>query len=153
MEYEAAYEQHREQISRHSRVTFVPGLEPEDVASEMMLCLWRACQTWTEAKGQFAPYWWSLWLNRKADIIRQYNAGKRIHPIPVETLPEPGYGVRLFPYPPEMSDPVGRLVWMDIAVGYTPTEVRKRHRLSSRKYYSMLAKWRTDEVLQMLRST
>lgn len=152
MDFVEAYEQHREQIGRHARTVFVPGLESEDVASEMTVCLWNACKNYTPGKGQFAPYWWSLWLNRKADIIRSWNAEKRVHPIPVETLPETGYGEALFPMPPAESDHLGCKVWLDIAVGYSPTEVRRKHHLSARRYYSLIESWRTDEVRRSLLS-
>lgn len=145
MDFGEAYERYGAEIKRLSSSQYVPGNEPDDVANEMLVILWKACETYVPGRGAFGPYWWSLWLNRRNDITAAYHALKRVHGIPTEHLPELEYGMKMFPMPPE-TDELGRRVWGAIARGDTPKEVQTEVGISRRRYYAYIEDWRTEEV-------
>lgn len=149
MDFDTAWPAYEQQIRRLSVTQRVPGLDPDDVASEMAICLWKATNTYRAGTGPFGTYWWSLWLNRRSDIAAAHHAIKRVHGIPTDVLPERAYQQVLFPMPPT-KDPLGRAVWGALAGGDTPKEVQRDHDLTRRRYYEIIRQWRTDEVREAL---
>lgn len=138
------------EISRLSMTQWVPGLDPDDIASEMMICLWRAVQTYKQGSIPFGAYWWRIWANRRDDITEAYYAVKRVHGIPTEVLPEgPAPVPQVFPLPPT-RDPLAVRVWNGLASGDAPIEVQTDNAISRRRYYDLVASWRTDEVRRRL---
>ena len=150
MDFPTAYARYAAEVARLSRTQRVPGLDAEDVENEMLIVLWKAVDSYVPAKGGFGPYWWSLWLNRRHDIASAYFAVKRIHPILTESVPDAGYGERLFPLPPD-TDATGARIWGSLARGDTPKEVQEDTGVSRRRYYDYLRQWRTKEVRDGLR--
>lgn len=150
MDFDTAWATYEGQIRRTSLTQRVPGLDPDDVASEMAICLWRATKTYTPGATPFGSYWWSLWLNRRSDIADAHYALKRVHGIPTEHLPEHTYEDALFPMPPT-RDALGIAVWGALAGGDTAKEVQDDHGLTRRRYYDIIARWRTPEVRAALR--
>lgn len=149
MDFDRAWARYEHEIGRLSKTQYVPGMDADDVASEMSICLWRATQTYKSGATTFGAYWWSLWLNRRSDIADAYYAIKRAHGVPVERVPERGYEPTLFPMPPT-RDPLGVSVWGALATGDTPKEVQDDHAISRRRYYELIAGWRTDDVREGL---
>jgi DNA-directed RNA polymerase specialized sigma24 family protein len=145
MDFDTAWAMYGPEIGRIALRQRVPGLDPDDVASEMSICLWRACRTFRPGATPFGTYWWSLWLNRRSDIADAHYALKRVHGIPTDTLPERAYDDALFPMPPT-KDELGVAVWGALAAGDTPKEVQDDHGLSRRRYYDIIRGWQTPEV-------
>lgn len=124
----------------------------DDVVAEMIGCLWKAWLTHHPGKGEFKPYWWSLWLNRRADLTRY--AGRVKRPSLVTTdLPPEAWGVPLvyehrpLPMP---SESVAQTVWTMIATGHTVQEILRLAGITKRRYYSLIHQWRTPEVKEAL---
>lgn len=82
MDFRVAHGIYGPEIARISQNARVPGMDTDDVAQEMTICLWKASVTHDPAKGPFGTYWWSLWLNRRSDITGAHHAMKRITPSP-----------------------------------------------------------------------
>jgi hypothetical protein len=156
MEFAAVLQVRQQRIAKHANTQRVPGLAPDDVAQELTACLWRAFTTFTGeySESRFNKYWWSIWLNRKADLIDHFFAGKRaaeithLEPEELEAL-APLVTVRdVVPCP--SSDPVARAAWFMLQEGYQAQEVRKVLEISLRKFYGIIASWRCPEVRELL---
>lgn len=131
----------------------VPGLDYDDVVSEMKACLWVAWKQYQAHLGRFESYWWSLWLNRRSDLTRMALRVKRPRTVSAgDCLPDEPYLMALFPQPPEKTTEQGREVWCLLAGGARPHEVRQQTGLSRRGYYDLISRWRTPEVRDMLSS-
>lgn len=145
----------RSKVKRHARNQRVPGMDHEDVESEMLLCLWKAWTTFDPDEGLLLEqWWWAIWINRKAGLIETYFAKKRItNTVPMtqheiidlldslSPLLQPGD----FPECPS-SDPVARTVWHLLASGYTGVEIRQLTEMGWRRFYRIIEGWRTGEV-------
>lgn len=152
MDWDDAHRACEKEISRLSRTQRVPGLEPEDVANEMLSVLWKAATTYQPDRGAFGVYWWSSWLNRRNDLLSAFSARKRPPVVPVANVPEvPGPEYHPFPMPPEGTGILAQEVWGAIAYGETTTQIRRDLELSKRRYYSIIKSWHTDEVRRDLK--
>lgn len=150
-DFEDCYRDFGPQIQRLAYRQHVPGMEPEDVSSEMTIVLWKAFVTYQDGATTFGSYWWSMWLNRRSDLAGTYYARKRVHPIPVSQVPERVYEAPGALLPPPTT-PMGRLVWRMLADGERGGDVRDMTHLSRRGYYDLIRSWRSDDVRSMLRS-
>lgn len=150
MTFEEAYERFSREIRRLSYSQYVPGMEQDDVESEMLIVLWKAVQSHDPEKGPLGTLWWSMWCNRRRDLIEAYHALKRIHGIPVETLPEPIHHEPVSVPVPAFVSGYGLTVWQALAQGDTATEVKADLGLSNRAYYNLIGDWRRPEVRQFL---
>lgn len=149
-DYEAVHAKYAPQISLLARRQHVPGLEPDDVASEMTITLWRAYTTFSnDSQTSFGSYWWTLWLNRRSDIAQSYYAGKRVRAVPMSQVPERSYTDPL-PLDPPTKDPVGAMVWRLLAEGESGKDVRMLTEISRRSYHRLLGGWRTEDVRRSL---
>lgn len=151
--FDPVFDAFRTEIRFLARTQYVPDMDADDVAAEMTTCLWRAWQTYRPVSGDFGTYWWSCWLNRRADLWAAAMAIKRPVLVPVEdkylersTKDRPG----LLPPPPGTTD-LGRQVWALIAQGETATAIRQFLRISKRAYYDVITGWRTPSVRQYLK--
>lgn len=155
--FEALYADYAQEIRRLSATQFVPGMEPEDVASEMMVALWKASQSYNpRGRLSFGQWWWTVWLNRRSDLAGIYHATKRIHPVPVEdavlsAFDKPDSSLAPFPRCPS-DDPLDRNVWRLLAEGHNAREVITYTAITRRRYYAMIHRWRTEEVRERLRT-
>lgn len=152
MDFQDTYALYRRDIRVSALSQKVPGLDYDDVVSEMDICLWRACETYKKGTGtSFGSYWWSLWLNRRSDIAQAYYANKRVHPVlSDEPLVEGSYVHPDAPKPPAGSSATDRLVWDLLAAGETATDTMDLIGVSRRKFYKTVRTWRTDEVRDAL---
>jgi hypothetical protein len=152
MNFQEAHAAYKHDIKVSALSQRVPGLDYDDVVSEMTICLWRACDTYKSGTGTtFGAYWWSLWLNRRSDIASAYYAHKRIHPLlSDEPLSEGSYTQDHRPDPPVGASDVDRLVWDMLAEGETATDTMDLLGMSRRSYYNTVRAWRTDEVWDSL---
>lgn len=153
MSFAEAYEAYAQDIRTSALSQKVPGLDYDDVVSEMSICLWVATETYKAgSRTSFGSYWWSLWLNRRSDIAGAYHAGKRVHPILTdEPLVEGSYVAPEAPEPPTGACAQDRVVWELLAAGDTATEVIADVELTRRRYYGIVGGWRNDEVRKSLR--
>ena len=152
MGFDEVYEKFAEDIKVTALSQRVPGLDYDDVVSEMSACLWIAWNKDKQPDMPFGKFWWSLWLNRKADLIRSSHRMKRpqnvIH-VWSHELMDQNYLHELIP-----SCSGTRLqqnVWKMLAVGYTPTEVQTCLGISRRTYYGIIQRWRTPEIEDVLK--
>lgn len=151
MQFTEVYPLFKSDIAVTALAQKVPGMDYDDVVSEMTICLWKACESYSHGATSLGAYWWSLWLNRKADLIRQWYASKRVHPILTDQVPEGSYTDPLPPDPPKKTGDVERLVWDLLAGGDEPKEVQDALGISRRRYYNTVHTWRTDSIADMLR--
>lgn len=153
------YRQRSDEIIRLSHTQRVIGMEPGDVASELTECLWKAFSTFRPTDGlTLGQYWWSIWMNRKADLITAYFAKKRLHAMPMSPQDIADLGEALAPLVTvgdlcPTADPTERVVWWMLSTGVTGLEVRELLRISWRTFYRILDGWRTDEVRSLLTYT
>lgn len=152
MQFLDVYPSFKEDIAITALGQKVPGLDYDDVVSEMTICLWKACDTYTHGSATtFGAYWWSLWLNRRSDLTRQWYAEKRVRATPVENTPDGAYTSDLAPDAPKGATEQDRLVWDLLAGGDEPKEVQDALGISRRRYYNTVKAWRTETVENMLR--
>jgi DNA-directed RNA polymerase specialized sigma24 family protein len=132
----------------------IDGLEYHDVVSEMRLCLWQACKTWDQEKGPFGRYWWSVWMNKKADLIRGNLRQKRPKVIPTgDWMPESSYTMQRVPEPPQGGTALTNLIWSMLACGETASDVITLLPISRRSFYRIISEWRNDHVKERLRES
>lgn len=155
MDFEKVYAKYAPEISLLAKSQRVPGLDPEDIASEMTVALWKATTSYQPDSGlSFGQWWWSLWLNRRSDLSEAFYASKRIHPTPMD--PQAARDAleaedRVVVLPPCPSDDVlDNVIWRMLAQGSTATEVMTFTEISKRAYYSTIHEWRTPEVRRHL---
>lgn len=154
MDFTAAFGLYRDEINLLSTRQGIPGMDADDVANEMLVCLWKACQTYDPQHGiTFGAYWWSVWTNRKINLLASYHAPSRPRAV---LVPDPAVldrrtcDVRLPPEPPAGASSLERVVWELLASGERGTSVRTLTEMSKRRYYDLLRTWRTDEVRDSL---
>lgn len=152
MDFQEAHALFKRDIKVSALSQKVPGLDYDDIVSEMTICLWRATETYKPGTGtSFGAYWWSLWLNRRSDIAQSYHAAKRVHPVlSDEPLVEGSYTHREAPKPPAGASDIDRLCWDLLAAGETATDTMDLIGVSRRRFYGTVKKWRTDEVRDAL---
>ena len=156
MNFDAVWEQYKTDMAVAAFGQTVPGLDYDDVVSEMGICLWRATQTYDpDCEVSFGAYWWSLWLNRKADLVDAWKARKRVDlgtTVPLDDVDESDYGYvqRLHIGAPEGSSATEALIWDLLSAGFTSTEVRDHSTISLRRYYATIARWRTKTIHDLL---
>lgn len=152
MEFSEVYRRYSDDIAITALSQRVPGLDYDDVVSEMTGCLWKAWLTWKPGHAGFGSYWWSLWLNRRSDITEAAYRLKRPKTVALgdELFPESRYLLDLVPDPPAQCTRQQRLVWMLLASGEPVNEVMRITGLSKRGYYDLIRSWRTKEVRSAL---
>lgn len=154
VDFQRVYTSRRAEIARLSRTQRVPGHDPDDVASELTIALWKACSTFDPAIGlTLGQWWWSIWTNRKADLIDRYMAAKRVNPVPmdadeitalVEAL-TPLADRADFPGCPS-NDPVERWIWRLIGLGYEYQEIQRMTKTNVYRFYKIIESWRTPQI-------
>lgn len=154
MDFQEAHRLYEAEILRLAKTQPVLGMDPEDVVSEMLMCLWKATQTWAPGKGSFGTWWWSIWLNRRSDINAAFHAAKR--PLSYPTSHRPGLLDRQVMQRRDPDVPTGSsardgLIWRLIASGEPVSEILRLTETSRRGYYSLMKRWRTEEVRDDLR--
>lgn len=153
MTFGEAYDAYKQDIRVSALSQKVPGLDYDDVVSEMLICLWKATETYKTGTGtSFGAYWWSLWLNRRSDIASSWHATKRIHPVlSDEPLVEGQYEDRPMVNPPGEVSAQDRMVWDLLATGASAADTMRAMSISRRRYYSTVRDWRTKTVYETLR--
>jgi DNA-directed RNA polymerase specialized sigma24 family protein len=150
MDFDAALRQYGGEIRRIAHRQVLPGMDADDIASEMTIVLWKACSTYDKSTSTpFGTYWWSMWKNRRSDLNESYYAKKRARTVPVERVPETTYSDS-FPLLPPTRDPVEAMVWRLLAEGESGKDVRMLTEMSRRRYYDLIASWRTDDIRDAL---
>ena len=147
------YDVYGDEIRATAHSQSIPGLDYDDVVSEMLICLWKAANTYEYAEGTpFASYWWSLWLNRKYTLTRDFSREKRIQPVLVEDTQSLDRSVTDHHLPPAplSADDQERLIWDLLAVGCNATEVQREAEVSKRTYYRTIQSWQTEAIHNML---
>lgn len=152
MDFQEAHALFKHDIKVSALSQKVPGLDYDDVVSEMTICLWRATETYKAGTGtSFGAYWWSLWLNRRSDIAQAYHAAKRVHPVlSDEPLAEGTYNMSVKPQAPAGASDVDRLVWDLLAAGETATDTMELTGISRRRYYKTIDSWCTEDIYEEL---
>lgn len=155
MDFIEVYERFKRDIAASAHRQNVPGLDYDDVVSEMTACLWRAWKTFAPGKGRFEVYWWSVWLNHKGHLIQSAYRLKRPKTVLVENHFENArtYGLYLRADPPKGCSDLERLVWTLIGSGESGAEIRRITGIPVRAYYRLLRSWRTAEVKESLIET
>jgi len=177
--FEPLYREYKPIISEaaNSSKGYVPGQTKEDVRAWMAWCLWVAYIKFREDQGEFRTFWWSIWLNKRAELIRNFNAEKR--PLEVVTdwddllakspivfpdyfldvatpptiVPEEhqlavGYVETQQPVAPDLTQ---RIAWALLALGYKEVEIRRALDMSIHDWYAMLDFWRCPAIEYMLK--
>lgn len=154
----------------------IPGLTSDDVEVEMMVCLWKARNHYRKSKGTtthtgrrtvlrsalgdgLMAYFWSIWLNRKADLIDY--AMYQLRDYRKESVQEVSDTdmLRAFGLAVTPQD----LVLLELPAGYTVTEQRVWKLIASgmdpvlvaktigRKTFEMIMEvWREDPTIVFL---
>ena len=148
--FEDAYELHGLDIKRLSYRQYIPGMDREDVESEMLTVLWKASESFDASRGSFWSYWWTMWSNKRKNLLEAFYAISRPRHVYVDTYPEhlcQGPTWREFPSPPEQYlDSIE--VWNRLARGDTASEIKSDLGLSQRGYYSLIHQWRSDPAVR-----
>lgn len=154
MDFSDVYRRYSDDIRVTALSQRVPGLDYDDVVSEMTACLWKAWTTFDPHKGTtFGAYWWSTWLNRRTNItVAAYRQKRPKTVLAGEYIPEGRYLMDLLPHPPSGSTRKARKVWVLLAAGMKPSEVMEEVGMSRRTYYDLIRSWRNDEVKGLLSS-
>lgn len=158
MDFEGVYQEWEGAIKARAHHQHVPGLDYDDVVAEMTTCLWIAWNKDTRKDDTFAKFWWSLWLNRKIDLIKYAKRARRPQQSDLISLGDmtlldalAGASRReSVPPMPGKWETTSGTVWRMLAMGYTPTEVQVSLRLPKRSYYGIISNWRTNEVRSLL---
>lgn len=154
MDFEAAYPAYRREIKAMSRRAFL-DLDPDDVAQEMTVALWKATLTYNDSSGTpFGAYWWSVWKNRRADLAERYFAQKRVHAdlwFPTASVLDGPVEEDRMPLPPPGTALSGQQIWRLLASGSPGVEARSLAEMTKRAYYAQVEAWRTEEVRDWIR--
>jgi hypothetical protein len=137
-------------LLRSAQYQRLPRMAPDEVYCEMIETLYNAYLNHKPASVvKFDAYFWTLWRNRKSRLYSQhYGRGKDSESV---TSPDDMIIMSLDEAPPPLTIPPlrvinidrdERLVWVMIAVGYTPTEIMVRLDLSNRRFYRLIHAWR-----------
>lgn len=141
-------------IRNSARVHPVPGMDQDDVVQEMRICLWKARATYEANRGEFGTYWWSVWLNHRANLIKRFFRMKRPKEIPVDDLTPLDTGTTddhpRGPEPSITSDPTSAEMWLMIGEGFSMREIVTALDINNHVYYRQLRSWQTDEVRRFL---
>jgi len=147
------YHERLEDIDKLAWRARIPGMDRDDVRSEMAYCLWVAWRKFDQTQcTDLGVYWWSVWLNHRANWIRSYNAQKRAAKelpfshdelIAMAPLTYPG---QLVEPPDDVDDNISHTAWAMLALGYLPGEVQEALGLSNRRYYTLIDSWKTSNV-------
>lgn len=145
-------------IQRNARKQFVKGWNHEDIEAMMLYCLWVAFKKHTPSRGDFGVYFWSIWLTERRQQARRYRALKRAAielPFTYEELVALNpivYPGMLLPTPEKVviDEKLGEMVWILLAIGYLPGEVKEILGLSNRRYYALIEAWRTPALKKTL---
>lgn len=154
MEFSEVYERYSSDIRITALSQRVPGLDHDDIVSEMEACLWKAWLTYTPSPTSFGSYWWSIWLNRRNDLTTLANRLKRPRHVlvsDVSILGEQPYAMQHWPEPPRGTTELERRVWDLLASGEPRSVVLEETGVSKRRYYDIIDRWRTREVEKLLR--
>lgn len=143
------YERLHADIVRASFHQHIPGMTQEEVAAEMIVCLWRARRTYRKGHGvTLEQYWWAVWMHRKSDLISYFLSQKR--DVRKEVLwddPSIDSEVEAEIVPPAPTrDEVENQVWAMLAAGHTRKDVLAKLAISKRRYYEIIESWRNAEV-------
>lgn len=149
MEFSEAHEKYAHDIRVAALSQRVPGLDYDDVVQEMTACLWKACASYKG--GNFPSYWWSIWLNRKIDLIRRWTYRYPTAPILTDEPEHGSYEDSHIPPPPDGGE-LEHTVWGLLAQGYERQDVLALLQITRHRYYNMLRTWKRDEVREGLRS-
>lgn len=157
MEFSEVYRKFASDIRITALSQKVPTLDYDDIVSEMMACLWKAWLTYSPGSTTFGSYWWSIWLNRRADLTSQANAYKRPKHVLIPDLTilpkHPAYTMARWPEAPSEAEELEEIVWNLIASGEPRSVVIEKTGVSKRRYYEIISRWRSEEVESRLRAT
>lgn len=143
------YARFKDDIEHSAGKQFIPGMERGEIVTEMLVCLWKASNTWRPSKGPFANYWWSVWLNRKYDLTKMHDRhhGRTEytddHAL-LEALCGPSSD-RVGPAAPDGADAHERAVWNLLASGEQVNQAIQLAGISKRRYYQIIDRWKHDE--------
>lgn len=155
VEFGEQYERYKRQVRILARFQRVPGLDADDVEAEMLVCIWKAVQTFDPSVGlDFGAWWWTIWLNRRSDLASAYYADKRPRPLScdpaiMKVVADQAEAMVVVPACPT-SDRVGVIIWSSLANGRTVTQAMQDAEVSKRGYYDILQRWRTSAVRRYL---
>lgn len=151
------YAHRKSEIQRLSRSQYVPGLDPDDIETELRMALWKAHNTWDPSAGTtIGQWWWVIWTNRKADLIRHWFA--RLEP--EDTMdPEvvtsmaadmPDRHSRSYAAPPEDFCELEVEMWRLLNDGWEMTAICQQLGIGRKLYYRILDSWRTEDLYDHL---
>lgn len=130
----------------------------------MIECLWKARVTYAPSEGlSLEAYWWSVWINRKTDIIRYSYRRKREFGkeqlvsdewILENVDAEAAVGLTFLditdcPAPPT-DDWLERQVWFLLSVGAATKEILALCHINVNRYHEIVDSWNTEEIRRML---
>lgn len=154
IDFEARYKERYQEIRKLSYTQYVPGMDPDDVASELTIALWKAHLTYNATSGcTFGQWWWAVWKNRKRDLFDAYHA--RVEQVPMAR----GTVIQMIDANPTQSveapdcpleAPLVVRIWELLADGYTGVEIREMINVSIRQFYNVITTLQTAEVRQVL---
>lgn len=155
VEFGEQYERYKRQVKILARVQRVPGLDADDVETEMLLCIWRAVQTFDPSVGlDFGAYWWTLWLNRRSDITSAHYAEKRPRPLIctpdiIRSVADKSEAMVVVPACPTTGR-AERIIWSALAQGRTVAQAMQEAEVGKRRFYDIVRGWRNSAVRRYL---
>jgi hypothetical protein len=155
IEFGEQYEKYRRQVKVLARLQRVPGLDADDVEVEMLVCIWKAVQTFDPSNGlDFGGWWWTLWLNRRSDISEAFYADKRPRPLSCDpaimnVVADQAEAMVVVPACPTTGR-ADSAVWSALANGRTVSQAMEEAEVSRRGFYNILRGWRTPVIRNYL---
>lgn len=156
--FEDVYERHRREIEVTARNQRIPGMTADEVCSEMLEVLWKACSTYDDSQGtSLMAYWWSCWMYHKSNLLDRAFARKRqmlvltddgeVRDADVEQF---SVFTALIEMPCPTNGDIDRKVWNLLATGSGVREVMATLGINSKRFYKIVGQWKTPEVFGIL---
>lgn len=156
--FDDVYARHRREIEATARNQRIPGMTADEVQSEMMEVLWKACSTYDpEQSTPLMAYWWSCWMYRKSNLLDMAFARKRQMLVLTddgEVRDGDAHHFDEFTALLELGCPtkgdLDRKVWNMLATGSGVREVMSTLGINSKRFYKIVGQWKTPEVFATL---
>lgn len=132
-----------------------PSEELDECKAELHHSFWLAYLYWRPAAGDFGKFFWSIWLNRIATVVRHHSAAKRLGTTVeltestevVHSAWHPSMSMdefQLLHLPLFQCHPMERPIITMLAQGFSPAEVKRSfgHRL----YHEVIEVWKEHYI-------
>lgn len=156
--FDDVYKRHRGEIEATARNQRIPGMTTDEVCSEMIEVLWKACSNYDPDQGTpLMAYWWSCWMYHKSNLLDRAFARKRQMIVLTddgEVRDADAHQFSDFTALLELgcptTAPIDRQVWNLLATGSGVREVMATLGINSKRFYKIIGQWKTTEVFASL---